>query len=303
MFSFRKNRIESIIISVVIFLVAAYILSGLYTLESGESALVLRFGNVVNEVTESGIHYHLPFPFETTIKAGVSEVKTISIQKDYENYIETFTGDENLIIVNAIVSFDIKNLTDYYFNISDPEKLINVVFKNVFSSEITALKVDDVMSSGKAVLRLTMKELIQKQLDYLGAGVRVISIELTDISPPDPVALSFESVSDARVKKQAIIKDAEGYANSIIPKARGKADSLFSDAEAYALERTKTAKSEINAFEKLLVEYNRNPSITKKIKYLELIRTLNQRCKITIDSDPAKSTYYIGNNGFFPAGD
>ena len=67
-------------------------------------------------------------------------------------------------------------------------------------------------------------------------GVRVISVELTEISPPESVSDAFMSVSNARVKKQEIIKDAEGYANAIIPKARGDAATLTSKAEAYSKE-------------------------------------------------------------------
>ena len=64
------------------------------------------------------------------------------------------------------------------------------------------MSVDEVMTDGKSVLRLVMKESIQQALDDLRAGVRVISIELTEMTPPPDVAYAFKAVSDARVRKQ-----------------------------------------------------------------------------------------------------
>ena len=149
------------------------------------------------------------------------------------------------------------------------------------------------MTTGKSLLRLLVKERLQEISDDMELGIRVISVELTEISPPESVSDAFMSVSNARVKKQEIIKDAEGYANAIIPKARGDATTLTSKAEAYSKEIIANAEGSVSAFEEMLKEYERNPEITLSLKMLETMKTILSKSKVKIDTNPSRSIYYI----------
>lgn len=293
----KKNRISKIILISITLVLTLYFATGIYTLQSGQNALIIRFGKVLKEVTKSGIHYHLPLPFEKAIKAHVSEVKKVLIQKSDEeeefNDIENFTGDENLILVRAAISYDIRNLSDYLFNSKDVSSILEATGEMHLNHELAKMKVDNVMTTGKSLLRFKIKEEIQKTLDDLKIGIRIISVELTDISPPMSVSSSFKAVSDAKEKKQEIIKEAEGYANSIIPNARGKSNSIILEARAYSNEVLNSSKGDAKAFNDILVEYNRSPEITYRLKYLETIQNIFKKCNVSIDSNPSNSTYYI----------
>ncbi len=289
----QKNKLRIIGYLLIICFLTAYAASGLYSLQSGQNALILRFGKVVHEVSESGIHYHLPFPIEKIVKAHVSEVQTLPIQEEVEVQLERFSGDENLIIVRALISYDVKILNAYLFNIQDIKALIQAVGQNSLSRELAAIPVDEVMTSGKSVLRLVMKGNVQDILDELNTGVRVISVELTNIAPPPDVSQSFKAVSDARVRKQRIIKEAEGYANVAIPEARGQVGSIIARAKAYSKEVLDAANGQVTAFDDLLTEYQRNPEITARLKYLETLQMISKKSRIIIDTEPGESTYYI----------
>jgi membrane protease subunit HflK len=138
-----------------------------------------------------------------------------------------------------------------------------------------------------------MKKNVQDILDELNTGVRVISVELTDIAPPLDVSQAFKAVSDARVRKQQIIKEAEGYANVAIPEARGQVSSIIARAEADAKEVLDAANGQVKAFNDLLAEYRRNSEITARLKYLETLQTISQKSRIIIDTEPVESIYYI----------
>ncbi len=274
-----------------------YLLTGLYTIESGQNALILRFGKLVSVAVNPGVNYHLPAPFETAVKIRVRQVQKVMIQTDKGKGVETFTGDENLILVQAVVGYDLKSPEAYLFSVSDPEALIAAAAQTCLNREVARLSVDEVMTTGKSILRLALKRKIQETLDELSAGVRVISVELTDISPPLNVSNAFKAVSDAREKKQRIVKEAEGYANTIVPKARGEVSSIVSGAEAYAGETVNLAHARAQAFEALYAEYRKDPEITAKVKYLETVRKIYRRCGVIIDSDPSQSIYYVGKEG------
>lgn len=288
----KNNR--QIFFAASIFLVfVIYLLSGTYSLENGQRALVVRFGKVVKEVSDSGIHYSLPWPVEKKIKVYASKVQTLSIKEKLDEKLERLTGDENLIVVNALISYDIKNLFNYIFKCEDVENTLRSIGQMCLTRELTRMTVDDVMTTGKSLLRLVVKEGLQETSDIMGLGIRIISVELTDISPPGSVSDAFNSVSNARVKKQEIIKDAEGYANSILPKARGEASTLISKAEAYSKETISSAEGSVSAFNEMLEEYNRKPEITMNIKMLETMKVILNRSSVKIDTNPSKSVYYI----------
>ncbi len=288
-----RNRLSSVVRILILLVVVGYLFSGVYSLQSGQHAVILRFGKVTESVVDSGIHYHLPYPIERSIKTHVANVQTISILENENENKERFTGDENLIVVKAIVSYDVKDLGSYLFGTNDITKFIRSTGQMCLSQELAKMRVDDAMTAGKSILRLSVKRKMQTILNEMQVGVHIISIELTDITPPRNVSSAFKDVSDARVKKQEIIKDAEGYANSIIPKARGKSASLKSEANAFARETVNSAKARVSSFNNLLVEYRKNPHIIKKQKYLETIQTIYSNANVSVDSNPGQSIYYI----------
>jgi len=282
-----------VLISLLLLLVVMYAGSGIFSLQSGQRALILRFGQVVKEVSDSGIHYRLPAPIERTIKIHIGRVQTVFIQERKNDNFERFTGDENLIIIHALISYDIKNLTQFAFQATDVKPILQSAGQMCLSRELAKMTVDDAMTTGKSVLRLVIKEQMQQLLDEMKLGIRLISVELTDISPPEKVSTTFRNVSDAWVKKQEIVKDAEGYTNAIIPKSRGKASALILEAEAYSKEVVSAAKGKVDAFDRLLIEYDRNPQVITDQKRLETMQVIFNKCKVSIDANPKESMYYI----------
>jgi len=282
--------------------VLIWVLSGFYTLQSGQHAIVQRFGQVTDEVKNPGFHYRWPTPIEKEIKIQISKVETIALQLDGNSYLEYFTGDENLIAVRALVSYDINNLERYLFGNGDVNTLIQTLGRMLLNRELAGMTVDDSMTTGKSVVRLIMRDKMQQALDQLEAGVQILSVELTDITAPQSVVSSFQAVGNARVKKQEIIRDAEGYANAVLPKARGESATLIAKAEAEALELTHRAKAGVQAFNQLLKEYDNNPELVKGHLYRDTVQTLIKRAKVKVDADPNRSTYQIySEDGFLKA--
>jgi len=286
----RKN---TGIAAAILMLLLIYLASGIYSLENGQHGIVLRFGRIVDSVSTSGIHYRFPFPIEKTLKLHLSKVQRMAVYDEKAISQDRITGDENLAVVQAMISFDIKQPADYLFNISNVESLLKTTSQYCMSRELANITVEDAMTSGKTILQVTLKQNVQKILDRLHTGVRIITFELTDISPPSGVSAAFIAVSGARVKKQEIIKNAEGYANAKLPAARGEIVSILTKAEASARETVTLANGRVSAFNKLAKEYHRNPSIIANQKYLETIRTIAAKATISLDTNPLQTIFYL----------
>src|SRR5690606_19156597 len=98
-------------ILLVVALIAAWLLSGFYRVNTDEQGVVLRFGEVVRQ-TEPGLSYHLPYPIETALTPKVTRVNRIDIgirlmedqrrgptARDVPAESLMLTGDENIVDV------------------------------------------------------------------------------------------------------------------------------------------------------------------------------------------------------------
>ena len=95
-------------------LLVLWALSGIYTVEPDEKAVVLRFGKV-QDVVDPGLHYHLPSPIEVALVRSVTQVYRDEIgfrtvdpgpparysKRAKESLM--LTGDENIIDVEMVV--------------------------------------------------------------------------------------------------------------------------------------------------------------------------------------------------------
>ena len=157
-----KNRTQIFFTSSIILAFALYLISGTYSLESGQKALVVRFGEVVKEVSDSGIHYCLPWPVAKTTKVYTSKVQTISIREKLDKKLERLTGDENLIVVNALISYDIKDLFNYLYKCRDVKGALQSAGQMCLTRELTRMTVDGVMNgvrNGTALVDRNLRSL------------------------------------------------------------------------------------------------------------------------------------------------
>ena len=128
---------------------------------------------------------------------------------------------------------------------------------------------------------------MQKILTAYEAGVRLVTVELQDVTPPDPVKPAFNEVNEARQDRERTINQAQARANREIPKARGEATRTLTAAEGYARERVNRAKGEATRFGTVLDEYQRAPEVTRRRLYLEAMNAILPEAKALyiVDSD------------------
>jgi len=108
------------------------------------------------------------------------------------------------------------------------------------------------------------RKLTQEVLDHYDMGVRVVSIKLQDVNPPEPVKPSFNEVNEAKQEQEQAINNAEKHYNEVIPEARGVAEKRIASAQGFATEVLNRAKGDAERFESLLKEFKRAPQVTRE---------------------------------------
>ncbi len=288
----RRNHTRLLVGLLVGAALTAWFASGVYSLSSGEEALVLRWGRVIARQAEPGVHVHLPYPIDRVTRARVSEVHGLELQVGVEGR-ELLTGDANLVMVSAIASYDIYDLDRSRFGVRELDRVLRAIGQESLCRELAAVSVDIAMTGGQSLLRQTVRDSVQRVADRLDLGVRIISVELANVSPPETVSEAFQRVASARSQKQEIVQDARGYAGAVVPRARGEARASVAAAEAHATEARERASSDSVAFARLAAEYRRSPEITRHLQWLNALSEVFERSTVRLDPDPTRSIYYL----------
>jgi membrane protease subunit HflK len=277
--------------------------SGVYIVDQGNRGVVTRFG-AYQEMTQPGLNWHLPLPMESVKVINVEQQRFIEVgYRDAGRYAKSatipqeslmLTKDENIITVRLAVQYQINSARDYLFNVKDSEATLKQLTESVERAVIGKNNMDYVLTEGRSEIVAEIKAEIQTAMDDYHAGITIASVNLQDAQPPEEVQGSFEDAIRAREDKQRLINEAEAYSNEIIPKARGAAARLLQEADAYHLEKVAKATGETERFNQLLVEYEKNPAITRKRLYLEAKEKLYSGAnKIMLESERNAPQIYL----------
>jgi membrane protease subunit HflK len=108
-------------------------------------------------------------------------------------------------------------------------------------------------------------------MDYFDLGIQISTIELQDVTPPEPVKPAFNEVNQAEQERERFINEAEKRRNQVIPRAEGEAEQTIAEAEGYAAKRVNAAKGEAARFTSIYDAYRDAPDVTRQRMYLEMI--------------------------------
>lgn len=264
-------------------IVALWLVSGIYSVGPAEQGVVRRFGRHV-ATTGPGLHYRLPWPIEDVVKVSVTEVRRVELgfrsispgpDPQYVSVPEEslmLTGDENIVVAEVIVQYRIKDAAGYLFNVKGPDDAVRAAAQASLRQVVGAHLIDDVLTVGKAQVQEETRALLQEVLDQYGASIQVVTVQLQDVHPPDPVVGAFKDVASAREDQVKIINQAEAYSNDVIPRARGEAQRILREAEAYKAARVARAQGDAERFRLLAAEYRRAPEVTRTRLHLETLQ-------------------------------
>jgi len=276
---------------VIALVILIWLASGFYIVNPNEVGVVKRFGAFAR-ITQPGPHYHLPYPVESVLTPSVTEIKRLEIgfrtpqfqssmlDADYQNVPKEslmLTGDENIVDVQFIVQYRIKEAQNYLFNISQPEKTVKDAAEAAMRDVIGNNEIEAVLTEEKFAVQTKTMELLQGILDSYNSGIKVTAVKLQDVHPPQQVVDAFKDVASAREDKSRLINQAMAYRNEIVPKARGKVASILNEAEAYKETKIRQAKGETERFNQILKEYRQVPQVTRKRLYLEAMQEVFER--------------------------
>lgn len=298
---FKIPKISIRIVRYFILGIAVVILlaSSIYQISPEEMGAILRFGKFVR-TTEPGLHIKLPFGIEKLVRVPVQRqlkmefgFRTVrpGVRSEYQVTPETIkeaimlTGDLNVVVVEWIVQYKIKDPYKYLFKMRNVEETFRYLNEAVVRRVVGDNSVDEVLTIGRARIASEAKDELQKLCDIYEIGLDVNQLIFQDVNPPDSVKPSFNEVNESLQEKERKINEAWSEYNQEIPRATGEAEQMIRAAEGYASERVNRALGDANLFTSVYREYARAPLVTRRRLYLETINEILPKIdkKIIID--------------------
>ncbi len=294
------RRIAVVIVLVLLLISLA---STWFTVQPEETGIVQRFV-AVERTVGPGLHFKFPdgiervrlvptarvlkqeFGFGTATAAG-GRTQYAAGTKAFKDVSLMLTGDLNVIDVQWIVQYRIEDPVRYLFRVRESSQTIRDIAEAVMRRVVGNRLGSDVLTVGRVAVSAKVKEEMQKILSEYETGVRLVTVELQDVTPPDSVKPAFNEVNEARQDRERTINQAQEQANREIPKARGEATRTVTEAEGYAVERVNRANGEATRFRAVLGEYQRAPEVTRRRLYLEAMGSILPEAKALyiVDSD------------------
>ena len=256
--------------------------TGVYTTSPGEQAVLRLFGDAQDTpVTQNGLHWWWPGPIGNKDVVRTDLVRRLELGfRSADGVANTpvpveaqmISGDLNIIDVQMVVQYDIKNLSYFLFKVDDPGedageqrnipagrpdgRTLKDATEAALRLVVGQRSLAEVLAEERVNLELDTGVKLQEILDGYQTGINIISVQLQKVEAPAEVQAAFNDVLQARQDKVTATNQAQAYENQVIPEARGRAEQIIQPAEAFKRARIERAQGEADQFLSILAQFN-----------------------------------------------
>lgn len=208
-----------IILLLLIFIAAV---ASIKVVQTGYVYVIERLGQFY-KVLEPG--WHFVIPFVDYVRAKVSTKQQI-LDIEPQNVI---TKDNVKISVDNVIFYKVMSAKDAIYNIENYRS--GIVYSTITNMRniIGDMTLDEVLS-GRDKINAELLKVIDQLTDAY--GIKILSVEIKDITPPDEIRQAMEKQMKAERDKRATILQAEGEKQSAIAVAEGQKQAKILQAEA-----------------------------------------------------------------------
>jgi regulator of protease activity HflC (stomatin/prohibitin superfamily) len=217
-------------------LVTGYGLSGLTRVDAGEVGVVRRFGRVLPDDLEPGLHWRWPWPVERVSKVRPGRLRTLEVGfrtlggrrrrgaeagswdsphgvvvQRYPDEAVMATGDGKLVELQATVHYTIADVRVFLFGVGEPEAALRQATEAVLRELAAGWQFTPLLTRKReefqrqALARL--KERCEAGPGRL--GIRLEGLWLQELHPPPEVVTYYHQVANATEGAKQAINEEE----------------------------------------------------------------------------------------------
>ena len=214
------NRVGFIASSLLVLLALAS--SVLFVVDQRQFGVVYALGQIKDVVTEPGLHFKLPPPFQ-----NVSYIDKRLLTLESVDAEPMLTLEKQRVVIDWYVRWRVTQPTDYIRNVGLDEKAgasqLNRVVRNAFQEEINKRTVKDLLSSKREALMADVKrEVLQAVQGAKPWGVDVVDVRITRVD-------YVEAITDSVYKR--MVAERQRVANELRSTGAAEGEKIRADAD------------------------------------------------------------------------
>jgi len=213
---------ETILFLVLLLFALGVVISTVKVVNTGNVYVIERFGQFY-KILEPGWHFIIPFV--DYVRARVSTKQQIL---DIEPQ-SVITKDNVRISIDNVIFYKVLNAKDAIYNIESYKS--GIIYSTITNMRniVGNMTLDEVLS-GRDMINKELLTVVDEITDAY--GIKILSVEIKNIIPPEEIATAMEKQMKAERDKRAAILQAEGQKASQIAIAEGQKQAQILKAEA-----------------------------------------------------------------------
>lgn len=226
-----------IITAVILLFIMVVLLSSIKVVNTGSVYVLERFGQYYKTL-QPGWHVILPFVDYVRRKISMKQ-QILDIQP--QNVI---TKDNVNISVDNVIFYQVLNPKDAVYNIEN--YVSGIMYSTITNMRniIGDMSLDEVLA-GRDRINMKLLDIVDSITDAY--GIKILSVEIKNIVPPEEIQNAMEKQMKAERERRAKILDAEGEKRSQILIAEGLKESAILKADAVKEQKIREAAGEAEA--------------------------------------------------------
>ncbi len=276
-------------------LVVLFFFSGIFTVPSGQRAIVLRFGKPIGvgeqQLLGPGLHWSFPSPIDEVVRIPIGEVQSVrstagwyqvtpeeetsghenppnmTLNPAVDGY--TLTSDGNIIHVRATLLYRITEPLKYVLSFVNASKVVQNALDNSLFYASSFFDVTQATRLNRTGVRDLIKQRVTDLIQQHDLGITVERCDVQDIIPPRQTKQVFEQFSTADVERRQTNEAAQAYSARILSTAQGEAAAIVDEGRSEATRLIQQVSAEANYFTNQLPRYQENPEFFRQRLYAE----------------------------------
>jgi len=196
--------------------------STLFVVDQRQFGVVYALGQIKDVVTEPGLHFKMPPPFQ-----NVSYIDKRLLVLDSVDAEPMLTAEKQRVVIDWYVRWRITQPSDYIRNVGLDEKAganqLSRVVRNAFQEEINKRTVKDLLSLKREALMADVKrEVLQAVQGAQPWGVDVVDVRITRVD-------YVEAITDSVYKR--MVAERQRVANELRSTGAAEGEKIRADAD------------------------------------------------------------------------
>ena len=295
------NRIGFIASSILVAL--ALLSSMLFVVDQRQFGVVYALGQIKDVITEPGLHFKLPPPFQ-----NVSYIDKRLLTLDSTDTESMLTAEKQRVVIDWYVRWRVGNPSEYIRNVGLDENAgatqLNRVVRNAFQTEINkrtvreliALKRDELMNDVKR----QVTEVVKGGRPW---GIEVVDVRITRVDYVEAITESVYRRMEAERKRVANELRSTGAAEGEKIRADADRQREVTVANAYRDAQKIKGEGDAEAARTYAESFGKDPQFAQFYRSLDAYKASFNKKGDFMVVDPASSDFFKAfRNGASPAG-